>query len=207
MLVNNTINFQKKITDTVANEIGDKFEFLGERRQAEFLLHLIDAKKHRVLADDIKLSSFSGLKYSVQNEFINVSKTKGSDFERLTLSSEKSFISLDGYEYMIGLDSFENDAESNISGDRFQVQEKAPGAHLKVTLNKNEEADFSNDIDALMNRYKNKTGNIKLPEVTLEKELGNYQLKVTFRNLTREKNAYGTENTYYDHGFLLIKKK
>ncbi len=44
LIHNGKLDFQKKITDTVRNEIADKFEFLAERKQNEFLYTFLNKK-------------------------------------------------------------------------------------------------------------------------------------------------------------------
>lgn len=204
LLVNDKINFQKKVNDTVVNEIADKFEFLAKREQTDFLLRLVDAKNQRKYADKKNFWIYSN---NIRNMFENVNKTKSIDFYKLTLMSEKNFIDINGYQYFIDLNSFNNNSEKQINGDLFYITEKFDDSILKITLNNNEETDFTNEINNLLNQHKHKTGNVSLPEIAFEKQLGKYRLKVIFKNLIKEKNPRNHENIYYDHAFLLIKEK
>jgi len=204
LLVNNKINFQKKVNDTVVNEIANKFEFLAKREQTDFLLKLVDSKSQKKYVDEKNFWIYSS---NIRNMFENVNKTKSTDFYRLALMSEKKFIDINGYQYLFDLDSFNNDSEKQINGDLFHITEKSDDSILKITLNNNENADFTNEINSLLNQHKNKSGNVNLREISFEKELGKYQLKVIFKSLIKEKSARNHENIYYDHAFLLIKEK
>lgn len=68
------MDFQKKITDTVRNEIADKFEFLAERKQSEFLYGFLNKKDGNELADTMESGNFYNIRNTIQNKFTNVQK-------------------------------------------------------------------------------------------------------------------------------------
>lgn len=208
LLSNNKIDFQKKVTDTIVNEIGDKFEFLAERKQEDFLLDLVDTKKNHTLENEIKVNPFLSLRFSVQSEFTNTNRTITSDYERLSLESEKQYITIDNYQYFFNLRNY-NDDTKEINGDKFNIIERSDkGITLKVDLNSKEEADFTPGINNLFKEYSGRKGVIKLPEISLEKDLGKYHIKVVFLNISNDKSPYNkTGNIYYDNAVLLIKEK
>lgn len=208
LLSNNKIDFQKKVTDTIVNEIGDKFEFLAERKQADFLLDLVDTKKNHTLENEIKVNPFLSLRFSVQSEFTNTNRTITSDYERLSLESEKQYITIDNYQYFFNLRNY-NDDTKEINGDKFNIIERSDkGVTLKVDLNSKEEVDFTPGINNLFKEYSGRKGVIKLPEISLEKDLGKYHIKVVFLNISNDKSPYNKAGTiYYDNAVLLIKEK
>lgn len=208
LLSNNKIDFQKKVTDTIVNEIGDKFEFLAERKQADFLLHLVDTKKNHTLENEIKVNPFSSLRFNVQSEFTNTNRTITSDYERLSLESEKQYITLDNYQYSFNLRNY-NDDTKEINGDKFNIIERSDkSVTLKVNLNSKEEVDFTPDINNLFKEYSGRKGVIKLPEISLEKDLGKYHIKVVFLTISNDKSPYNKSGSiYYDNAVLLIKEK
>lgn len=208
LLSNNKIDFQKKVTDTIVNEIGDKFEFLAERKQADFLLDLVDTKKNHTLENEIKVNPFLFLRYSVQGEFTNTNRTITSDYERLSLESEKQYINIDNYQYFFNLRNY-NDDTKEINGDKFNIIERSDkGVILKVDLNSKEEVDFTPGINNLFKEYSGRKGVIKLPEISLEKDLGNYHIKVVFLTISNDKSPYNKLGSIsYDNAVLLIKEK
>ncbi|ANF52685.1 ABC transporter permease [Chryseobacterium glaciei] len=208
LLSNNKIDFQKKVTDTIVNEIGDKFEFLAERKQEDFLLDLMDSKKNHTLENEIKVNPFLSLRYSVQSEFTNTNRTITSDYERLSLESEKQYITIADYQYFFNLRNY-NDDTKEINGDKFNIVERSDkGITLKVDLNSKEEVDFTPGINNLFKEYSGRKGVIKLPEISLEKDLGKYHIKVVFLNISNDKSPYNKSGSiYYDNAVLLIKEK
>lgn len=208
LLSNNKIDFQKKVTDTIVNEIGDKFEFLAERKQEAFLLDLVDSKKNHTLENEIKVNPFLSLRYSVQSEFTNTNRTITSDYERLSLESEKQYITIDNYQYFFNLRNY-NDDTKEINGDKFNIIERSDkGITLKVDLNSKEEVDFTPGINNLFKEYSGRKGVIKLPEISLEKDLGKYHIKVVFLNISNDKSPYNKAGAiYYDNAVLMIKEK
>lgn len=210
ILVNGRIDFQKKVTDTLVSEIADKFEFLAKRKQKDFLIHLVPDKNQKQLTADIESVDFWAVSDHIKNSFTRTDKTTASQHERLTILSENKVISIGDYNYMIGLNRYNYNKETReINGDHFNIIEnRNNNSILKVVLNSREELDFTPAINQLIESYKNKTGTVKLPEISIENNLGKYHLKLVLSSITREKNPYNkSENVYFDDAVLLIKEK
>ena len=56
-----------------------------------------------------------------------------------------------------------------------------------------------------MAKYKNQSGQISVPEISVENNLVNYHLKIVFGNLIREN--FQKEQIYYNDAYLLIRRK
>lgn len=209
ILVNGKIDFQKKISDTIVNEIANKFEFLAKRKQKNFLLSLVPQQDHKQLAANIESVDFWAVSDHIKNSFTHTDKTKpASEYERLTIISENKVIKIGDYTYMIDLNRY-NQETREINGDHFNIIER-PDHHsvLKIVLNSNEEIDFTPAINKIIEANTNKTGTVRFPELSIENTLGKYHLKLVLRSITREKNPYNkVGNIYYDDGVLLIKEK
>lgn len=201
LLTKNKIDFQKKITDTIVNEIGDKFEFLAKRKENDFLWNLIDSKtkkKYYITKDFWIMSS------NIQNLFVNINTTQKNQYEKLTLESEKQIINIEDYQYLFTLKRH-NDDTKELNGDRFTIIENLnEGKILKVILNSNEEIDFTLTINKLMDKYSNRTETVKLPEIAFENNLGKYHIKIVFLSISKDKL---TGNIFYDDAVMLIKEK
>lgn len=203
LLVDNKIDFQKKIADTVVYEIANKFEFLAKRKQKDFLVDLVPNKDQKQLSKDIESVDFWAVSDHIKNSFPHTDKTSSSEYERLTLLSENNAIKINDYTYLINL--LYNNENKEINGDRFNIVKR--NSVLKIILNSNEEVDFTPAINKIIETHKNKTGTIKLPEISIESDLGKYHVKVVFTSITREQNLYNKENIYYEDAVLLVKEK
>lgn len=212
LLVNSKIDFQKKISDTLVDEIANKFEFLAKRKEKGFLLNLVDPKTKKSLADDFKKPYYNILlNNSLRNAFTNMYKTSAdSKTERLVLDSETKIIDIRGYQYLINFNSYSQESK-NINGDIFQIDtqtevnnEKA----IKIVLNSKETVDFSPAMNKLFESNTGNTETVKLKEISMESDLGKYHIKIVFPNISRDKTPYNKqENTFYDNAALLIKEK
>jgi len=205
------INFQKKVTDTVRNEIADKFEFLAERKQGEFLSALLNEKDQTELADNIEKGTFYSINYSIQNKFANVDvtvKNRAYEMNRLALVREEQAVELGNYQYLISFHRYSREPQK-VNNDQFELTDDlTEKSSLKLSLNSQEEIDFGPQIIKLFEENKNKTGNVKVPEIAMESDLGKYHVKLIFSEITREKYSENdTPSIYYENVYILIRLK
>lgn len=206
------IDFTRRIVDSTATEIANKFEFLTDRNESGSLLKLIDTKKQKELAKKIDDADNSySVYYSVKEQFSNIKKTdrSTSEYERLELISAQEIIAIGDYDYVFYFNRY-NHRKKTIGQDTFEIFDRITDEEpqFKVMLNANEEADFSALIKDLKTKYKGKIGKINLPEMAMETDLEKYHLKITLGNLIIEKNKENSSTTLsFDDAYLLIKKK
>lgn len=209
IIVNGKIDFQKKVTDTIVAEIANKFEFLAKRKQKDFLLNFVPDKDHKQLAADMESVDFWAVSDHIKNSFTHTDKTKpASEYERLTITSENKVIKIGDYTYMIDLNRYDKETRE-INGDHISIIERPDNnSVLKVVLNSSEEIDFAPAINQIIEVNKNKTGTVRVPELSIENTLGKYRLKLVLTSITWEKNPYTkADNVYYNDAVLLIKEK
>ncbi len=205
------INFQKKVTDTVRNEIADKFEFLAERKQSEFLSALLNEKDQAELADNIEKGTFYSISYDIQNNFSDVNvtvKNRAYEMNRLVLVREEQAVEIGNYQYLISFHRYSRDPQK-LNNDQFELtDELTEKSSLKLSLNYQQELDFGPQIIKLFEENKNKTGNVKVPEIAMESDLGKYHVKLIFSEITREKYSDNdTASIYYENVYILIRLK
>lgn len=205
------INFQKKVTDTVRNEIADKFEFLAERKQSEFLSALVNEKDQAELADNIKKGTFYSINYDIQSKFSDVNvtaKNRAYEMDRLVLVREEQAVELGNYQYLISFHRYSRDPQK-LNDDQFELTDQlTEESSLKLSLNSKEEVDFGPRIIKLFEENKNKKGNVVIPEIAMESDLGKYHVKLIFSEITREKYSDNdTASIYYENVYILIRSK
>lgn len=208
---NQKIDFTRRVVDSTATEIANKFEFLGKRNETESLIKLIDDKQ-KDLAKDIAQSKNSySLYYIVKDQFSNIKKTdkSTSDYQRLELISNQQIVDVSGYNYVFYFNRYNHSAKT-IGNDTFEIFDRITDEEpqFKVILNSKEEADFSSLIKDLKTKYKGKIGKINLPEMAMEGHLEKYHLKISLGNLIIEKHKKNPLPTIdFENAYLLIKKK
>ncbi len=211
-LINNgKLNFQKKVTDKIHNEIADKFEFLAERKQLEFLNSLLNERDQLELADNIEAGDFYNIRYTIRNKFIDVNRTAKSsseEIERIVIIHEKQAIEISNYQYLLSFPRY-TDQSQKLDKDLFEIKDQlTERSSLRLSLNAEEEIDFGPQIMKLFERNKGKTGTIKVPDMAIESDLGKYHIKLVFNEITREKYPYTDQiNIYYDNIYILVRPK
>ncbi|HCA05983.1 DUF4153 domain-containing protein [Chryseobacterium sp.] len=211
LLINNKINFEKKVSDMVVDEIADKFGFLAERKQKDFLLNLLDSKSKELLVRDFDSPTSWGINNSIRNAFTHVDKISDvSKFERLVLESETKVTLIQGYQYLINFNSF-NQESRTINGDTFQIDNQTEvnnARSIKVSLNSKEAVDFSSAMNKLFEDNTGNTENVSLKEIAMESDLGKYHIKIIFPSISRDKASYNKQyNIYYEDAVILIREK
>lgn len=205
------INFQKKVTDTVRNEIADKFEFLAERKQSEFLSTLLNEKDQAELTDNIKNGTFYSINYDIQNKFSDVNvtvKNRAYEMNRLVLIRKEQAVEIGNYQYLFFFHRYSRDPQQ-LNNDQFELTDQlTEKSSLKLSLNSQEEIDFGPQIIKLFEKNKNKKGNVLIPEIAMESDLGKYHVKLIFSEITREKYSENDNaSIYYENVYILIKLK
>jgi hypothetical protein len=211
LIDNGKLNFQKKVTDTIRNEIADKFEFLAERKQLEFLNSLLNERDQLELADNIEAGNFYNISYTIQNKFIDVNRTMKSsseEIERIVIIPEKQAIEISNYQYLLSFPRY-TDKSQKLDKDLFEIKDQlTERSSLRLSLNAEEEIDFGPQIMRLFEINKGKTGTIKVPDMAIESDLGKYHIKLVFNEITWEKYPYTDQvNIYYDNVYILIRTK
>ncbi len=126
---------------------------------------------------------------------------------RLVITSEKPAIEIGSYQYLLNFTPNKREPQK-LNGDTFEVTnllEKQ--SSLKLKLN-DEEIDFGPQVMKLLEQNKNKTGIVKVPDISMESDLGKYHIKLILNEIVREKFPYDNRiNIYYENAYLLIKLK
>ncbi len=204
LLENSKINFEKKVTDSVADEIGNKFKFLAERNENEFLENLLKQEDKKIL-DTGKNNRYMVL-YNVRNQFSKVEETKNNPEKgwwSFRLVSKKEIYTIDGFNYFAPIPYYGEDAKIQTGKDNFFIKRNTD--KFIISLNDKEEWDILPFLNKTMEKYKGKSGETEVPEISTETDLGNYHLKVYFDNIgvgSFEANKVSFGNTY-----LFVKAK
>ncbi|MCL9804921.1 DUF4153 domain-containing protein [Flavobacterium amniphilum] len=201
LLEKGKINFSKPVIDTVARQITNKFEYLNERFEkeylAKFLMDSIKAKKEFINGNFWDYAAF----------FPNIkstTSTKNATF--LNLISKKTFSTVENYQYIIQLNSYEN-PEVKIKNDIFKINKTASRKDfITITLNSKQSIDLTPQVKAIFKKYNFNAYSIETDDLFIENSIGNYQFRLNFSNLN--KSDYSGEIEYsFENAILLLKEK
>lgn len=208
LLVNGKIDFQKKISSKLADEVSDKIAFLSIRKEQEFIYQFLDEKAKNKISKDNQnkyeydilnnaRSLFTNVDYSIHNKI---------EFNRLELIADNNFKNIDGYSYICRLRNL-NEEGVKLNNDTFYLKNKLfeDNKEFSISLNSTEKADLMPQILKLL--HNNQNGRIEVPQISLETDLGKYRVKILFENMVREKVSLEKENIYFDDALILIKER
>ena len=205
VLKNGKIDFTAKVSDTVADEISNKIGFLVKRDETDFVMNYMNLKYQKIITSKINKGELYGIQSQIRSSFSNVDKTKNSFGENFELVAENRLRSVQGYDFFARVGNFRDTEGLTVGQDIFTITSQQKEKLLIITLNTNENWDASAEIKALMAKHSNRTGRLSVPEITLEHDLVDYQIKIIFDNLFREN--FGRENIYFSDAYILIRKK
>lgn len=201
LLDNGKINFNKKITDSIAKQVTDKFAFLNERFEKEYL--------EKFLTDSIKTKEEykNGNFWNYSAFFSNVVTTsKEESTTYLNLNSKKTYYDVENYQYIITIPEY-GTTEIKIKNDTFKVERISnEDVFLKISLNSKETVDLTPLIKAMFKKYHRASGDIDVDDLFIKSSLGNYEFRMSFNSLN--KSNYSNKDEYnFNEGLLLIKEK
>ena len=208
LLRDNQIDFTKKVSDTVADEVAGKFAFLMQRGESVFLMNYLNKTDKIALAKQLTQRNAFGLQNNVRFRFSNVVNTRRMpEYNRLEIVAESKVQKITGFDYMIGFEDFYNDTNFKIGDDVFSISSRTgmPDMWLKIKLNNSETWDVTPFIRQTVSTNAQRKGRQEVPELMTERVLGKYHIKVFFNMISRENT--NREQINFNGGYILIKEK
>lgn len=203
LLEKGKINFEKAIQDSIAEEISNKFEFLKERKQIDYLKKYFTDSQLK----EIPFFHQKNINFQIINEFKNVKYNKdpklGDKYTRLSIRTRNFNYNINGYSQLFKVFNY-NNQDFEFEGNNFSLN----GFNNGLTLYFNQKSiDLSPEIDKIINQYKNRENEIMVDEISFTKKVGNYELKFLLDGI--EYNKYeGDRGSYFINQdiIVLIKK-
>lgn len=203
LLENGKINFEKAIQDSIAEEISNKFEFLKEREQIDYLKKYFTDSQLK----EIPFFHQKNINFQIINEFKNVKYNKepklGDKYTRLSIRTRNFNYNITGYSQLFKVFNY-NNQDFEFEGNTFSLN----GFNNGLTLYFNQKSiDLSPEIDKIINQYKNRENEVIVDEISFTKKVGNYELKFLLDGI--EYNKYeGDRGSYFINQdiIVLIKK-
>ena len=195
MLSGSTVDFSRKVSDSTAREIADKMNYLYERKQADFVLSLLEEKKQISLSKVLsKETSPSNIYPTVMGWFSTLPTPAKAP---VVLQDPSKLIALSGYDYLVHI-PLHGSSSFSIGEDTFTVhsavQEQTQS--LSLTLNGKEKVEL---LPLLKTMWDKETGQ----ELSGSSRIGPYSIKIQFQSLER----YGEPGRIgFTSGILLLKR-
>src|SRR5690606_28891287 len=168
LLVNGKIDFTKEVPDTVAYEIADKFKFLYDRFQKDYLNSMLDEKSQEEFKNGYYWNfaqKFTNRQYS--NSEIPVAEPAPT----MNLTSKGGVYAIDGYRFMITHQELENKTFL-LGNDSLKLIYTTNGDdEYKLVLNEDETLDLLPLIDGFFEKHKTARNYQQLDEISVEGDL------------------------------------
>lgn len=200
LLVNGKIDFDKEVDDFIVYEIENKFNYLDNRLQRDYLNSFLNETAKKEVSTNKYWYLYSQFK-NVKTETENTSAQS----YYIQLKSSELYFDIADYQYVINKQNIV-DSEVKIGEDRFKVA--YDGYQLfNVTLNNRDTVDLIPLVANLFKHHEGKTQEETIPNVFVECDLGDYHIKIIFNVIEQKTNSDKSQGYWVDTALFLIKKK
>lgn len=207
LLEGNQINFNKKVNDTLAEEVANKFQFLTDRNEAAFLFKFIPKQTELRAAIDNK--QHWNVKNLTKAAFKNIEGNAPQTYYNsndLWLVSALKVIPLTGYDYSVTL-GINEEVELPFGKETISNQNTKNASF--IVLNSPGKASQSYDLTPFLNEisapYKT-LGRFEVPEISEEFDLGGYHMKIYIKSVSYYKTKQIRSSIPQDITLLIRKK-
>lgn len=195
LLVNNKIDFDKPISDSIANSVEDKLEFLSKRFDTEFINAYLSKET---------ISKTKTDKYWYSHQFTNISYTNNSKRKNiyLTITANNHLKNVQNFDFVILPNSYSDFVETTIKSDKIRITNRFK-SEFEIKVN-NESKDILPLIKKICNKYKNATEDISVEDLSIKVSFDKYEITAVFNSIdwNKEYNTYSYGDIIY-----LIKTK
>lgn len=185
LLVNGKIDFNKKIIDTIASEIQDKFEFLANRNDAAYIKSFMSNKQNAEIEDN---------KYWYYGLFQNITTTSTAN-DYIRIYCNKEYFEIKDYQYYIN-GGYNGSIETKIKNNNIKAEYSSdPATSLKITIN-NTSKNITPLIENLFEKYKMSINDVALDEISIETDVEKYHIKILFESISWNKTQKNYDFNY-----------
>lgn len=174
LLKDGKIDFSREVKIEVVNEISDKFRFLDERGQLDYLLTLVDDNPSKNKAQGYRT-------WNLRNKFSNIIYDKDSEYSNYqyyTIENLKTSYETEDYDYLIPF-ADERNNEINIGEDTLKIDRNSN--QFKMALNDKFEKDLMPEIKKIVNENSDLINDKQVDDFSILTDLGHYRIKVIIR--------------------------
>jgi hypothetical protein len=201
LIENGKINFDKKISDTTANNILDKFEYLNERNEKPFLETLVPKNVQE------KKEFKEGYFWNSSEYFSQITYAHDNNYQAnlLTLRSSEGLIDIKGYDKALEITSLYRQSYDFDKMAIRVINENESSEKIIIEIN-NSSVDISPQINNLFAEKGKRRGTVDVEDLSITFELEKYSCKLIFSSITKD---FKTKRIDLNYGtnWLLIKEK
>ncbi|MBW8359009.1 MAG: DUF4153 domain-containing protein [Weeksellaceae bacterium] len=206
---NGKIDFTKRVSAKTVDEVADKFNFLQQRGEDEYLDLFLSVTQINELNQQKQNQLYRNVRGKVAGFFKNVDQNRHNR-QRTEIYTPKLVYRTEGYQYVSKLNHFSenmNQGGPTINGDKIvlinRLQQNRPV--FEISLNGKETVNLLPFVEKKLAAYASQTDRIPVDEISTEVNFEKYKVKIIFENLVRETS--GKTRYYFNDGFMLIKER
>lgn len=201
LIENGKINFDKKISDSTANNILDKFEYLNERNEKPFLETLVPKNVQE------KKEFKEGYFWNSSEYFSQITYAHDNNYQAnlLTLRSSEGLIDIKGYDKALEITSLYRQSYDFDKMAIRVINENESSEKIIIEIN-NSIVDIFPQINNLFAEKGKRRGTVDVEDLSITFELEKYSCKLVFSSITKD---FKTKRIDLNYGtnWLLIKEK
>lgn len=206
LLENGEINFKRKISDAVVNDISDKFNFLAKRNETTFLFELLPTEIEQKYTKDFT-DEYGWRSNSIRNEFKNVIylKDKSEEYRSTTIIAKNVGLDISKYRKLYKI----NYSQPQFKYENNTFELTVPGTIMKsefILIYNGQKINLFPELQQLFSK-KLRSGEQFVDELSISKKVGKYEIKIMFDSIVR--NISPNEKEEYiitaDSYIILIK--
>jgi hypothetical protein len=190
LLVNNKIDFDKPISDSIANSVEDKLVFLSKRFDDEFINAYLNKET---------ISKTKTDKYWYSRQFTNISYANNSKRKNiyLTITANNHLKNVQNFDFVILPNSYSDFVETTIKSDKISITNRFK-SEFEVKVN-NESKDILPLIKKICNKYKNAAKDVSVEDLSIKASFDKYEITVVFNSIewNKEYNTYSYGDIIY----------
>jgi hypothetical protein len=201
LLENGKINFDKPLPSDVAYDISDKFEYLSQRFEYDYLSSLIDKKALKNLTKKDT--------WYVDGLFTHKTEdARSKEAKNIYLTNSKRYAEVGDYQYIVNQNNLQGDNGIKINGDYFTLKNEVYKTEQAFVLqtNSKEQIDFMPKIQMFFKRYSGSNVRRETDSLFAEGDVGNYHVKVIFGYMSQT-TYEGREDYYFSDAVFLIRRR
>lgn len=199
------LNFNARISATDADRIANLFRFLAERKEQKVLENTLPPEKQQLMVEAKSSGDYHQLYTNIRNSFSTVEDRDNAGVAKhLNLASTAKFHSASGFDYVLSSSVMYSGKPVILEGAQFRVETEQKDKLLALSID-GTEWDMTPFIKSELAKQQGKAGTVHVPEISMERTVAGFQIKVIFSNLS--KDAGDESPIYFEPPLILIKKR
>ena len=195
------INFNKRISSETADEIANKFDFLYQRKQHDFLFGFLDSSQkekiekytdryHRYIGSEIN-SFFTNTEYTDKVNYIEI-------------FAESMIADVKNYDFAAQLSALQPE-DVKLGNDRFRIKNLPFSNEYFFIINGTEKYDLLPFLKSAFEVRRGRQNRVSAEELSHGFDLGNYHIKIFLNSLN--KDQLQEDRYHFNEGLVLIRRK